>query len=100
MSNAQRDYQQEKIKKAEQLVYDLSDAVNGSRIDGETFADRITTREHRTLQQLIFGMIWRCIVKWAEHDKNGWYDARNEATVKLCRRIVDAVGEEQHFPYI
>jgi hypothetical protein len=33
------------------------------------------------------------------HEGN-WYDLRNEATVKLCKEIVDKVGAEQYFPFV
>jgi len=44
--------------------------------------------EHRTLQQLMFGTMIECIKKWAEMGDRGWFDLRNEDTVKICQKLV------------
>ena len=74
----------------EKVVRALSDYVNrGSRFDRAEFADAVL-REHRTLQQLIFGLFGRCIIEWAETARgHGSYDLRNEHTVKTCAEIVE-----------
>jgi hypothetical protein len=58
----------------------------------------VVTRAHRTLQQSAFKLFMACIKEWATHE---YYDARNEATVKLSRRIVAALGDDvDSIPFI
>lgn len=59
------------------------------------FIERLTTRVHRTLQQKICGLFVKCIESWAERAESpGLYDARNEATVLLCKKIIAATGDK------
>ena len=57
-------------------------------------------REHRTLQQCFTGV---CLA-WLNHLANtpeGHYDQRNEASIKIARRIKNAVPEiEWGVPFI
>lgn len=77
----------------EKVVRALSDYVNsGSRFDRAEFADAVL-REHRTLQQLLFGLFGRCIIEWAELAEKGHFDGRNEHTVKTCHLIVELLKE-------
>lgn len=59
--------------------------------DIAAFVEQITCRTHRTLQQKIMSLFLRTIEAWAE-DKGG-HDVRNEATVKLAKKIVAATGD-------
>ena len=59
----------------------------------ELFAACVTS-EHRTLQQGMMRLFTACIEKWAEQADKGQYDLRNEATVKLCKKIVEATGDK------
>jgi hypothetical protein len=90
----------ESIEESKKLARQFSQLCNTSSLDIPTFVAQVTQYEHRTLQQREMVVLWECIVAWAENDKPGHYDARNEATVKLCRWIVDTVGKEQYFPYV
>lgn len=80
------------------------DAVNVYSFDEAQFADQIT-RAHRTLQQSAMRAFLACIQQWgvlpAGFDAHPHaYDARNEATVLLCRRIVAALGDNTRLPLI
>lgn len=81
-----------------ELAQAVGDFVNGcSRKDMEEFASELTERVHRTLQQKAMGLFMACIKKWATRTS---FDLRNEATVKLCRRIDEAVGKDSFLPYV
>lgn len=56
------------------------------------FVEQVTRRTHRTLQQRIMALFVKTIEAWA--DGKCGHDARNEATVKLARRIVEATGDK------
>lgn len=66
--------------------------VMGNREKVAAFAEQVTKRTHRTLQQKIMGLYVACIEEWAK-DEFG-HDARNEATVQLCKKIVAATGDK------
>lgn len=82
----------------------LDEFVNGaSREQMAAFVVKVTDRTHRTLQQKIFGAFVACIESWAARaERPGLFDARNEATVKLCKKMVDATGDkyDRNLPYI
>lgn len=84
----------------------LLDFVNTSPSqEDKAFAEYITTRGHRTLQQRVMGLMLECIDQWADNLGKGTYDARNEATVMLALRIKQALGREEwqrvrHLPFI
>lgn len=63
------------------------------------FAEQVIARTHRTLQQKIMGLMVRTIEAWADTPH---YDARNEATVELARKIVKATGDkyDRSLPFI
>lgn len=88
----------------EQMGELLDEFVNGaSREQMAAFVQKVTDRTHRTLQQKIMGAFVACIESWAARaERPGLYDARNEATVKLCKKIVDATGDkyDRVLPYI
>lgn len=77
----------------------LSRAVNAGQAKPKEFAAEVTN-DHRTLQQLTFGLFLECIREWAKDCDSGHFDARNEATVKASKRMVEALGEDVHLPYI
>ena len=78
---------------AEQLV----DGINRMSLDSKEFVDVVTT-SHRTLQQMAFRLFIACIKEWATHTRS---DARNEATVNLSKRIVEALGDDiDYIPFI
>ncbi len=74
----------------EEAVAKLSKFVNNMCHNPMLFVDAIMI-EHRTLQQSIFNVFMQCIKAWAE-TKN--FDARNEYTVTLCKKIMAAVKDD------
>jgi hypothetical protein len=58
----------------------------------ELFFGRLS-REHRTLQQNFWRMMIKVIEKYADSE---WYDARNEASVQMCRVLKTAL-ENNYF---
>jgi hypothetical protein len=56
----------------------------------EAFVDAVT-RDHRTLQQQTFGLFMKCIERWSN---TGSFDARNEYTIKLCKKMMEAVKDD------
>jgi len=85
----------------EQVVRVISDFCNrmGGQEDIEKFVE-FMDREHRTLQQ----GFTRVLVAWIRHLaslKENWYDLRNEASVKLAKKIMESVPYESLFlPFI
>lgn len=57
---------------------------------------QVLTNEHRTNQQKAFRFFMDTIREWAAQDS---YDLRNEATITLSKRIIEAVGDEA-IPYV
>ena len=89
---------------------DLSGAEMGQMLDEflnsydttrvAEFVEHVTCRVRRTLQQRMMGTFMACIEAWAA-DKGG-HDARNEATVKLAKKITEATGDKyaRFLPFI
>jgi len=84
--------------KSEEMAEKLLDYVNSSLSRDEDFAERIM-RSHRTLQQNVFRLFIKCVKKWAEQDKRGYYDPRNEQTVKLSAKIME-IEDVEAIPFI
>jgi hypothetical protein len=74
----------------------LARFVNNTNPDTQTFIDTVL-RQHPTLQQAIFRLMLDTIKAWAliKH-----YDLRNEQTVHLSQRIVEALGDDACVPTI
>ena len=53
--------------------------------------------DHRTLQQTIMRFFIYMIKEWAE---TPFFDGRNEATIKLCRKIVEQLADDLYLPNI
>jgi len=77
----------------------LSDFVNrnSGALASKQFAEELCNKTHRTLQQSSFKVMLACIDHWAKHGDTGNYDARNEATVMTCRRIVESFGNDWQY---
>jgi hypothetical protein len=71
----------------------FSGFVNTSTHDREEFAETVCT-EHRYLQQEMFMAMLKCIDGWADTEKTGYYDARNEYTVKASKVMIEALIEK------
>jgi hypothetical protein len=78
----------------------LDEFCNGASVNHYSeFIVQLTQRTHRTLQQKIMGLFISCIEAWSVQSN---YDARNEATIKLCQKIIAATGDkyDRALPYI
>jgi len=85
-----------------EAVYQRDDAgrwVVTATIPAKELADLIT-RDHRTLQQMSFKLVASCIERWAKAEAERNFDARNEATVKKCRAIMELDPDLGAVPYI
>lgn len=71
-------------------------AVNSYGFDEKAFADAITN-SHRTLQQSAMRAFLACIKTWADAEH---YDGRNEATVKVSKRIVADFDGDLYLPFV
>lgn len=88
-----------KPTKSEDVADLMADAVNSSIFDNEAFAKQITQRTHRTLQQSFMRALKTVFASWTEMEKDGWYDHRNEATVKASKKVNEVLKDE-YFPMI
>lgn len=77
----------------------LGDFVNPMHHDSQGFVEGIM-RQHRTLQQETFKLMWKCIEKWSEIYELGHYDERNGDTCRLCNEIYKAHKDSIYLPYI
>jgi len=85
-------YQEEKDQKTKENVEMVSRMVNNMSFDNKGFA-KLFSQEHRTLQQ----SFTRLCVAWLEElakTKEGWYDLRNEDSVKLAKEFVAKIDEQ------
>ena len=90
-------YEQDQKDAGTKAAQDLSKFLNRhSKLAFEAFATQLTQYEHRTLQQLAFGLFWLCIKSWAKREH---FDARNESTVTTCKELVES-REELYLPYV
>lgn len=84
----------------EQMAEMLDEFCNGADERAySAFAEQVVTRTHRTLQQRIMTLMIRTIEAWSD---TSYFDARNEATVTLARKIVNATGDryDRYLPLI
>lgn len=73
----------------EEVAEILTSFVNGaSSQDKKEFVEKLTKREHRTLQQQAFGLFIEAIFAWSKTEENR-YDLRNEYTVQTSKEIAD-----------
>jgi hypothetical protein len=84
-------------KRGEAIAGILSSFVNGTHNESsEAFVEAITS-DHRTLQQMTFGLFLQLVDKWAEigDDKEFCrFDARNEFTVETALKIRNMFEKE------
>ncbi len=74
---------------AQEIAKALADSVNNFSFNNDKFADAIL-QEHRTIQQNIMRGFMTLVEKWAALEETGRFDGRNEATVKMASKIVEA----------
>lgn len=98
--------QDEKIAEAGRIVEALREFVDDER-DPEkplNIFSKVIVAQHRTIQQRLFRLILCCMVEWAEDYDNGYFDARNDSTVRLSKIIIDALrkginSDDDHNPF-
>lgn len=80
----------------------LSDFVNGSSSEFKNFIEYTTKREHRTLQQITFGLMLKTLKAFAELPDH-MTDDRNACTVRKARQIakfMESEGISENMPLI
>ena len=72
----------------------LDEFANRSR-DGEfrEFAEYVSGRVHRTIQQKIMRMFLLLVERWADAYDSRNFDLRNEAALTTAKAIVTATGD-------
>lgn len=75
----------------------MDDGVNEVGFDHKTFA-KVLASSHRTLQQSTMRAFMAFVAEMAEHDKEQYYDGRNEAACKLATSIMAL--PDRHLPNI
>lgn len=83
MSNLSRK-EQEARDSAERILDDLNDLG----FDRNHFADQVV-HSHRSCQQNLFRVFIDCCERWAEMERRGFFDIRNEHTVKMAKKIME-----------
>ena len=87
----------------EEMAQMLEEFVNSHSYgeDIAQFVDQVVYGTHRTLQQGIMRYMTVLIEKWATLPEDR-FDARNEATVKMARKLFAAMGDkyDRHLPTI
>lgn len=86
-------------EEAEKAFRAFSRYINSMSMDPKPFVEAMTEREHRTLQQSAFGVFMACIEAWSKQEN---FDLRNEYTIKMCKKIMEAVKDDWfgRCPYI
>ena len=82
-------------KHPDQLAELITDVVNSYSFgasDHDKFAKTIMN-SHRTLQQLIFGLLLRVFEKWQEAWEENNYDARNEFACRTSNVMMEGAQE-------
>lgn len=77
----------------EDMIIDLSSAVNVMSTDEDAISKMIVDRiqrEHRTLQQSMIKVIAGVLVHYADASSDG----RNEAAVRLCRDVRETLDSQ------
>jgi len=90
---------EERKQSINELVGQIADALNIMGREPEVAEDFLEaiTRQHRTHQQCIMGVMFKTIHGY----KDARHDARNEGSVNTCKRINELLeGEEIHLPFI
>lgn len=94
-------YEQERFDKGKELMRSLSNMVNVMG-DRHSFDDGFLeelSKTHPTLQQSVGRLMVKMINHWAELQKKGWTDGRNEALGKLCIELKKHT-DDHHLPFI
>lgn len=81
----------ERNEKLAKVVDDFSDAINGFGTEPKAFIDAFC-RQHRTLQQSMFGVILQLIGFMASEDYQT--DGRNDASKTMAKSIIAGLGDQ------
>ena len=88
-------------KISEELADGMEKFVNSyDRSGDKIFVEKITLRIHRSLQQSVFRLFYKCIRSWSECYDNGNYDLRNETACKLSHEITELLKDRDGIPFI
>ena len=88
----------ESYEKGKALAKSLGDAVNSmdTRDFILGFVEELS-RTHRTLQQAATGVMVGWFIHLASLREKGYFDGRNEASVKLAERIISGAAFEDTY---
>jgi len=90
-------YEIERQKKSEQLAKDFSNDVNSSCYDSKYFIEAFK-KQHRTLQQKMFGVMLKTMVEIASDDYQ--VDGRNEQSKKVAKKFIRGYAHEVAEEYL
>jgi len=80
-------------KEGKDLADRVSRFINSGTFQGQKAFIHHMSRDHRTLQQ---GFTRLC-VEWIKAQSKAKHDQRNQASVELCKEIVETIGEDSFF---
>ena len=83
------------VQDPEDMAKAMTDFINSFHPKSKEFCDAMAN-EHRTLQQNFTRLCLAWLKKCDEMNKSGRYDLRNEDSVKLASKIVQAYGDEMY----
>ena len=83
-------HEQARVDRADAAVAAIETMVNDMAFGGDQEFAPGMMRMHRTNQQSAFGAMLSCVTAWGSLT-DVQYDARNEWTVKQCRKIMEAL---------
>lgn len=90
-------YMEKRKERVGETVQAISRGIN--IMDNDQISDigiELTTM-HRTLQQNFMRVVIAFIKEQAKNDKLGYYDLRNEETVKLCSKLWETLEETENY---
>lgn len=90
-------YREKAQERARGAAEALLKFVNRMDFDAVAFAKTICA-SHRTLQRSVMGLMLMVIDEMARHHDNGGYDLRNEDSVTVAKKIVEAISENGCMP--
>ena len=101
MSNDEATYQENELnykekQEVQQIIKELFRFVNKFDVPMEEFAQQVIY-QHRTLQQNLMRLMIEVIDKWSQQEN---YDLSNEKTIKLSKKIMEAIKEDHYLPRV
>jgi hypothetical protein len=83
----------------EKVAEEIGRLLNVISLNPEEVGQYIATKEHRTLQQVFARVAVSFLVEEAKTYRKGFYDLRNEATVKLAHDLYPYISNA-NLPFI